>query len=42
MSTVVKLWVPYIAIISKVGVCQLLKRNFIASSYINLKERDGL
>jgi len=42
VNTVVKPWVPYIARILKLGICQLLKRNFVASSYLNFKERDGL
>jgi len=35
VNTVVKPWVLYIAWISKLGICQLLKRNFVALSYLN-------
>ena len=42
VNTVAKPWVLYIARISKLVICQLLKRNFVASSYLNFKERDGL
>jgi len=42
VNTVVNPWVLYIARISKLSICQLLKRNFVASSYLNCKERDCL